>query len=105
MIIDWSAKGAVGPVRNQGQCGSWALYATLGTIEGLTKVTTGTLEQLSSQQLIDCTYGCNGGTISQGYTFYKTHGTFLIIQVPALKSNILRQGRLVHAKQSNVLSR
>lgn len=42
VIIDWAEKGAVGPVRNQGTCGSGVLYGTLGVVEGLGKVVTGT---------------------------------------------------------------
>ncbi len=30
VIIDWVAKGAVGPVKNQGVCGSAVLYSTIG---------------------------------------------------------------------------
>lgn len=32
VIVDWTAKGAVGPVRNQGMCGGGVLYSTLGGV-------------------------------------------------------------------------
>jgi C1A family cysteine protease len=32
VIIDWDEKGAVGPVVDQGSCGSSALFATLGAV-------------------------------------------------------------------------
>ena len=32
MVIDWTTSGAVGPVRNQGTCGSGILYGTLGAV-------------------------------------------------------------------------
>jgi len=64
--VDWRAKGAVTPVKNQGQCGScWAFSAT-GAIESFTFLKTQQLLLLAEQQMVDCCHdqgsaGCNGG--------------------------------------------
>jgi cathepsin L len=62
--MDWRSKGAVNPVKNQGQCGScWAFSAT-ASIEGHHQIATGTLLSLAEQEIVDCdktSYGCQGG--------------------------------------------
>lgn len=73
--IDWRTKGAVTPVKNQGQYGTcWAFGAT-GTMEGMS-VATGklTLESVSEQELVDCS-GC-GGYVGCSLSWYisKTGG-------------------------------
>jgi hypothetical protein len=68
--LDWcKVPGRVGPVKNQGQCGSCWAFATTGLLEGqeVTRNLTKRLVQLSEQNLLDCSpqdFGCGGGFMS-----------------------------------------
>ena len=74
--IDWRAKGAVTPVKNQGHCGSCWSFSTTGSMEGAHFVATGKLVSLSESNLVDCSWlnhGCNGGMYNLAYMYAESH--------------------------------
>jgi hypothetical protein len=62
---DWRAKGAVNPVKNEGQCDSSWAFAVTGLVEANYQIRGNALPNLSEQELLDCTggiSGCGGGS-------------------------------------------
>lgn len=76
--VDWTTKGGVSPVKNQGQCGSCWAFSTTGVLESWSMLNGNTVS-LSEQQLVDCSrpqgnQGCNGGWPSSALNYVKANG-------------------------------
>ena len=76
--IDWVAKGAVTPIKDQAQCGSCWAFSTVAGMEGQLFVAEGKLLSMSEQDLVSCDkngdQGCNGGLMDNAFTWIQTNG-------------------------------
>jgi C1A family cysteine protease len=83
--VDWRTKGAVTPVKDQGQCGSCWTFSSTGALEGAHAIATGELLSFSEQQIVDCanvkhgyvSFGCNGGNQSVAFKYLEKHNAEL----------------------------
>jgi C1A family cysteine protease len=80
--VDWTAAGAVTPVKDQGQCGSCWSFSTTGALEGAYQIKYGKLESFSEQNFVDCDnfrhggtdMGCNGGLMDSAFKWAQKNG-------------------------------
>jgi C1A family cysteine protease len=80
-VIDWRTKGAITPVKDQGQCGScWAFSAT-EEIESMEFMAGRALQVLAPQQIVSCDKGgswgddgCNGGFTEGAFEYVQKNG-------------------------------
>lgn len=86
--IDWRQKGAVSPIKDQGQCGSCWAFSTTGNLES-TNFLFGSksMTLYSEQQLVDCSasygnQGCNGGWMDNAFNYVQAKGIVTEAQYP-----------------------
>lgn len=77
--MDWRSKGAVTPVRDQGQQGTCYAHAASENVESVYFIKKGTLPSLSVAQIVDCSYdygdhGNNGGMYTYAWSYVMDHG-------------------------------
>jgi len=75
--IDWVAKGATTPVKDQGQCGSCWAFSTTETVESANLVAGKHVVPGAPQEIVDCDSsdsGCNGGDPQEALGWVQQQG-------------------------------
>jgi C1A family cysteine protease len=75
--VDWTTKGAVTGVKDQGNCGSCWSFSATGALEGAYQIKYGTLVSFSEQNLVSCDTidsACNGGLMDNAFKWTTSNG-------------------------------
>lgn len=88
-IVDWRTTGAVGPVKNQYQCGACYAFSAIANIESHWFLAGHPFVQLGEEDAISCDKqsgngGCSGGWMDWTWSWFINHRSG---QVPTLASN------------------
>ncbi|KAM3866977.1 cathepsin O [Diretmus argenteus] len=81
--FDWRDKAVVAPVQNQEACGSCWAFSVAGAMQTVQAIAGWPLEQLSVQQILDCSFqnqGCNGGSTTRALSWLKQTRVKLVPQ-------------------------
>jgi len=74
---DWREHGAVGPIKDQSQCGSSWAFAITTNLEGINYIKHKQFVSFSEQQILDCDkidYACSGGSMETGIQYIQQQG-------------------------------
>jgi C1A family cysteine protease len=75
--MDWRTKGVVSAVKNQEQCGSCWAFSTTESIESANAVAGNKLDDLTVEQIVDCSTqndGCQGGNPTTAFQYVISAG-------------------------------
>jgi C1A family cysteine protease len=91
--VDWTTRGAVTPVKNQGQCGSCWSFSATGAMEGAYFLASGKLTSLSEEDLVECDMvdsGCQGGLMDNAFKFVMKNGVAAEAAYPYISGTGIR---------------